>query len=198
MDDKSTSALSLWSAFYFCELAGFQVSSTIRVYGAGAKCCSFPNQWGKKRLRLKKHPDSTVLVSPVLYWLSCPCIVSSQAIYSIQHYSTDQLCSWPPLVFHSICPFPFLPLSRGCSARSHDPKERVDVVALDGVSTGRDHLVLGLTHWGGGGTATQRLTWGGKTGTQDITHNKLTHTCLSSCSMPFDRLISINLSVFCS
>lgn len=50
-----------------------------------------------------------------------------------------------------------LPPSGGCSASSHDPEECVDVVALDGVSTGRDHLVLGFTHWGEGERATHRL-----------------------------------------
>lgn len=39
-----------------------------------------------------------------------------------------------------------LPLSGGCGASPHDPEKRVDVIAFDGVSTGRDHLVLGLTH----------------------------------------------------
>lgn len=31
-------------------------------------------------------------------------------------------------------------------ASSHDPEERVDIVAFDGVSAGGDHLVLGLSH----------------------------------------------------
>lgn len=36
--------------------------------------------------------------------------------------------------------------SGGCSASPHDPEQRVDIIALDGVATGRDHLVLGFTH----------------------------------------------------
>lgn len=101
----------------------------------------------------------------------------------------------PLSVYVSIPAFSLLPPSGGCSASSHDPEECVDVIALDGISTGRDHLVLGLTHWGGGGTATQinfrrqdryarcDYTWG------------LTQMALSFCSLPFDPEISINAAV---
>ena len=52
----------------------------------------------------------------------------------------------------------FLPSpSGGCGAGSHDPEEGVDVIALDGVSTGGDHLVLGLTHCREKGVGTFRL-----------------------------------------
>ena len=47
----------------------------------------------------------------------------------------------PP--FSPPCP----PSGRG-GAGLHDLKERVDVVGLDGITAGRDHLVLWLTHWG--------------------------------------------------
>lgn len=50
------------------------------------------------------------------------------------------------LVYLSIPALPVFPPSGGCSASSHDPEECIDVIALDGVSTGRDHLVLGLSH----------------------------------------------------
>lgn len=44
----------------------------------------------------------------------------------------------------SICPF--RTSGRRC-AGPHDPEECVDVVALDGISAGGNHLVLGFPHW---------------------------------------------------
>lgn len=39
-----------------------------------------------------------------------------------------------------------LSVSGGSGSGPHDPEQGVDVVALDGVPTGGDHLVLGLPH----------------------------------------------------
>lgn len=64
----------------------------------------------------------------------------------MQRFGTDRASSRePPSV-----PFdrldPSSPPSGGAGPGSHDPEERVDVVALDGIAAGGDHLVLGLTH----------------------------------------------------
>lgn len=67
-------------------------------------------------------------------------------IDKVQHYScSDSLCIVVVLSIASSIPAPPpLPPSGGCSASFHDPEECVDVIALDGVSAGRDHLVFGL------------------------------------------------------
>lgn len=95
------------------------------------------------------------------------------SVLSQAHYPPS--CSWnwwlPKVTalnrYAWVCPSPFNPIvqsclrhsppSGGCSASSHHPEECVDVVALDGVSTGRDHLVLGLPHWEEGGNSDTRM-----------------------------------------
>lgn len=53
MDSNFTSALSVWSAFYFCELAEFQVSSTViqsimeLVPNVAARLLLLPKSWKK-------------------------------------------------------------------------------------------------------------------------------------------------------
>lgn len=37
-------------------------------------------------------------------------------------------------------------VSGGSGSGPHDPEQGVDVVGLDGVPAGRDHLVLGFSH----------------------------------------------------
>lgn len=86
----------------------------------------------KDRFKAQQHPDSTIVKCLQLFMSMCGS--HHRLEIEVRHYST------------LLSVYLFLPLSGGRSAGSHDPEERVDVVALDGISTGRDHLVLGLTH----------------------------------------------------
>lgn len=64
----------------------------------------------------------------------------------LKHYCSKTGSTVLSLSIHISMTAILLPFSGGRNASSHDSEECVDIVALDGVSTRTDHLVLGFTH----------------------------------------------------
>lgn len=85
------------------------------------------NSGGKKHLRLRPKRR-------LLHWSHLRLVVQPAALKN----KLDQSSAESTGLFSS---------SGRRSARPHDPEEGVDVVALDGVPAGGNHLVLGFPHW---------------------------------------------------
>lgn len=116
-------------------------------------CCLFWIHRGRE----KKNCQTTTVSHFHMYSHPGCLIINCSRTRATKCFSVGWVC-----FVQRICPFlhspSILPTLGGCSTSSHDPEQRIDVVGLDGVPTGRYQLVLGFTDWEEDGTATHRLT----------------------------------------